>query len=103
MQLLGILIELRGEGAANAGIYRYTCRSRASSIFVLHAPYKVTRPSVRHSPCRLRQRIARARTCAARAGVCVRDYAATVAVWHHSRMSINSFGILVNRPRSRDS
>ena len=43
MQVLGILIELRGEGAANAGIYRHTCRSRASSIFVLHAPYKVTR------------------------------------------------------------
>ena len=42
MQVLGILIELRGEGAANAGIYRHTCRSRASSIFVPHAPYKVT-------------------------------------------------------------
>ena len=42
MQLLGILIELRGEGAANAGIYRHTWRSRASSIFVIHAPYKVT-------------------------------------------------------------
>ena len=44
MQLLGILIELRGEGAAIAGIYRHTWCSRASSIFVLHAPYKVTRP-----------------------------------------------------------
>ena len=26
MQVLGILIELRGEGAANAGIYRHTWR-----------------------------------------------------------------------------
>jgi hypothetical protein len=42
MQLLGILIELRGEGAAIAVIYRHTCRSGASSIFVLHASYKVT-------------------------------------------------------------
>ena len=65
MQLLGILIELRGEGAANAGIYRHTCRSRASSIFVLHAPYKVTgltrwvatqmrRPTVRNEDRSLR-------------------------------------------------
>ena len=44
MHLMGILIELRGEGAAIAGIYRHTWRSRASSIFVLHAPYKVTDP-----------------------------------------------------------
>ena len=42
MQLMGILIELRGEGAASAGIYRHTWRSRARSIFVPHVPCKVT-------------------------------------------------------------
>ena len=44
MQLMGILIELRGEGAAITGIYRHTWRSGASSTFVLHVPYKVTPP-----------------------------------------------------------
>ena len=41
MQGLGILIELRGEGAANAGIYRHTWRYRASSIFVLQSFFRI--------------------------------------------------------------
>ena len=44
MQLLGILIELRGEGAANAGIYRHTWRSGASSIYKAHEVQLLSRP-----------------------------------------------------------
>ena len=54
MQLMSILIELRGEGAAIAGISidilgALELDSGASSILVLHAPYKVTAARTAHS------------------------------------------------------